>query len=107
MPQQKLTFSPRHLQGVLSALGKRAFSSSAKEQQDNEAYSNAALISQMGANAEAETEISIMEQALQAALTYMWTDESLHTYLSRSGEGDHNGVTPLELSLSDEQVGSE
>jgi len=107
MPQQKLTFSPRLLQGLLTALGKRAFSSSAKEREENEAFSNAALLSQMGVGAEAEIEITIIEAALRAALTFMWTDESFRTYLSRSGDGDHNGVAPLELSLTDEQVGAE
>ena len=61
MPLGKLTFSPRHLQGLLTALGKRAFNGSAKEQQENEAYSNEALLSQMGMPAETETEIVIIE----------------------------------------------
>ena len=61
MPLGNLTFSPRHLQGLLMALGKRAFNGSIKEQQENEGYSNEALLLQMGMSAETETEIVIME----------------------------------------------
>jgi len=48
---------------------------------------------------------------------YMWTDETLRSYLSpppsasgvpssssSSSAQEHNGVAPLELQLSDEQV---
>lgn len=108
MSQARLSLTPRHLQGLLTALGKRSFAFTKAEQNENEAYSNSALLAQMQCAQEVESEIVIIEKALSSALNHMWSDEILRSYLSPIRGGalgdDHNGVAPLELTLSEEQV---
>jgi len=74
-----LSLSPRHLQGLLTALCKRSFASTEAELAEAEAYDNASLMEQLGCTD--ESEIVIVDGALRAACSHMWADSALKIYL--------------------------
>lgn len=82
--KRPLSLSSKHLFGLLTALGKRAFSNASTlteaEKEEIAAFSNEALMSQIQCSD--ESEIVIVEQALGCAMKYMWNDDSLRSFLS-------------------------
>ena len=126
--KRPLSLSSKHLFGLLTALGKRAFSNASilteAEKEEIAVFSNEALMSQIQCSD--ESEIVIVEQALGCAMKYMWNDDSLRNFLSGAsinatggpgvvgtgaGGGPETGVgedsiSPIELSITDEQIGA-
>jgi hypothetical protein len=78
-----LNLSPRHLQGLLGALAKRAYTNTDAEREEALAYDNASLIAQMGSGSDIDArEIDSLDTALRTACKHMWAESALKTFLS-------------------------